>query len=158
MGVKVDVLEELRLRIQGAVTSGALTDVKRVLVGYRYDIRKPTDLPIINITLANGVETDIYSRAGAFDRMRIDVTLICPVKDADANTDYNTSDETGAQYYLEALQNAIDNNTSGNLDLTFNNTARLLQSHEYSINYNDNIIEIIDTITIDSIQFTLGAR
>lgn len=160
MGVIVNLLEEIRNRIETATGSGkSLEDVKRVQIGYELEARKYKNLPIINISLKSGHIINEYMRGSASDSIVVDILMIYnKLAGAGANKQYKTSDQTGAIYYLEKILNAIENNTSGILDFDFAGNASRLRDYNYTIEERHEQMEIKISLELGTIQFLAGQR
>ncbi len=158
MSAIVDLIEEIRLRITVAQSSGVLTNIKRVLVGDEFEARKSTDLPVINIYLESGLTTDIYRKTGNSDKLIIIVHLIEQNLSNSSNTLYKTSDKTGFLYTLEDLLNVLDKNTAGEQDLSFNNKAYRLMRTSWDVTNHDNFINCRISLEISTSLFQIGGR
>jgi len=158
MGVKVDLLEEIRSRIATAATSGTLTVVKRVRVGSVEDARKESDFPIINIQLEGGIEQPDTPNRRFYDDMDIKVSLIDTKLSQEANSLYKTSDTTGILYLFEKLLNVLDKKTDGTVDNTFNSNAYFLRTNAYRVDASSSLVEITINISVRSKTFSQGGR
>ena len=72
MGNKVDLIEEIRDRLDTATGSGNdLEDFKAVHVKDLREARKQTDLPFKNIRVLSGREEAVYQKMGHVDEMTV---------------------------------------------------------------------------------------
>lgn len=158
MGVKVDLLEEIRNRLATAASSGTLTVVKRVRVGSVEEARKESDFPVINIQLNGGIEQADTPNRRFYDDMDIKVSLIDTKLAEESNSLYKTSDTTGILYVFEKLLNVLDKKTDGTVDNTFNSNAYFLRTNSYTVNESNSVIEISINISVRSKTFAQGGR
>lgn len=158
MGVKIDLLEEIRSRIETAMQSGGvLESIKRLRVGSVEEARKENDFPVINIQLTGGDEEGDRPNRHFRDNMAIQVTLICN-KLTGQNSLYSTATQTGALYLFENLLNVLDKKTDGTLNNTFNGQAEYLRRNSYSVDESTSQIIITLNISAPSKSFALGGR
>ena len=158
MGKIVNLLEELRDRLQTEQSSGTLTEIKRIRVGEISEARLQNDFPIINLSLVSGSIEPSYIKAGHTAPCTFDIRIITnKLKNDSGNSLYKISDSTGIIFLLEKVINALDNNTSGNLDLGFNATAYNLRTYDYSISEDEDMIECALTLNLTTKQFIAGS-
>jgi hypothetical protein len=159
MGVTVDVIEEVRNRLETAIGAGnALVGVKRVRVGSTEEARKMNDFPIINIDLKAGTLDPRFMRTGNVDILNIDILLVVNKLSSTSNLLYKTSDSTGSLYLLEKLLNTIEKNISGVVDLTFNGKVNNLKRYTYNITEDNDVVECLVSLELETRQFLLGGR
>lgn len=155
----VDVIVEIVNRLETARKSGTLTDVKRIKVGSSEEARKLNDYPIINVNIPNGEETPIETTRRATNLLTIVISLIVNKEDDASNNLYNVETSSGVLILLEKMLDVLDKNTSGSVDLSFASTAHDLRSISYDIDSsNDGIVQANVTLTVETIQFSLGGR
>ena len=157
-GTLVDVVEEIRDRLATAISGGVLTEIKRLRLGSKEEARKLNDYPIINLGLPSGATNPVFVPAGNVMPLSIEVTLLHGKLDEINNTLYKTSNQSGPLYILEKILNTIEKNTSGVIDMAFNNTANNLLQSIFTIDETSAIIEISVILEIETKQFIFGGR
>lgn len=157
MGRIVDLIEEIRLRLSTAQLSGSLTSVKRIRVGSISEARLMSDFPIININLSEGSVIPSFVKAGHTAPCIINIQIISNKLDETGNSQYKISGETGIIFLIEEVINAMDNNTSGVLDLGFNAKSYNLREYNYSISESEHVIEASIRMSITTRQFVAGS-
>lgn len=161
MGNKTELIQEVYDRIAGQVGEGlSLEGVKQVRIGTIEEARKDNDLPIINIQLVNGREEAHFHNNAYTDNMSLAISLLSTKNKTTANTLFYVLDDkvVGTLPLFEKILNALDKNTSGNVDISFSQKANNLRSFNYSISEDSGIIEITLTVDIQTKIFMAGAR
>jgi len=159
MGVLVDVLEEIRLRIQAGIDAGDI-EAKALFNAPFYEIRKDDDFPIITYSLISGITTNVCHKAQATEDIVIQVQYHHRKLANNNIKSYKTSDATGIIYSVEKLLDYLElNRSTSSVDLQLNNTGYDAIKTSYSFDYSElgAITAIID-VQIKGATFTMGAR
>lgn len=163
MGVLIDFMEELRLRIEKATEAGGtLTDVKDIFVGNFAEARKSNDLPKIVINLAQGTDNEDANKCmplGTADKIQVEIAYITNKRANNNNKLYNPADESGVVGALENILNAVViNRTTSEVDLAFNGEARALYHYNYSIDDSElDKLKLSIIIDVETRLFIRGA-
>lgn len=159
MGVVVNLIEEIRLRLYTAMQSGVLTEIKSVTVGSILEAMKDNDLPVISLNVLSGEEVPYYENKGSVINCRIRVTLIMTkLSQSPKNTLYKTSNSTGGLYILEKIMNVIDKNTSGSVDLQMASKANDLRGYSWVMTEDQGVLYFSIDCDAQTAQFTYGSR
>ncbi|MFW9821373.1 MAG: hypothetical protein ACFFE4_00465 [Candidatus Thorarchaeota archaeon] len=159
MGSIINVLEEIKARLDNAILAGNnLSDIKKVRLGANREVlKKDNDYPVIYIYLEEGEQVDIETTRRGAQRIELEIHLITNCKDNESNTLYDTSDSSGSIYLFEKLMNSIVRNTSGNVDLSFNNTVRDLMKYDWKLIEEGKLIIIKIHTTFTTKQYAMGS-
>lgn len=159
MGVIVDLLDEIRNRLETATGVGKdLEGIKRVRIGSIEEARKLNNYPIINIKVTSPGEEPRFVKSGSVIELSIEIRLMVNKLAEEKNKYFKISDSTGALFLLENMLNVLDKDTSGNLDLTFNCTGNNLRRYSWDMEESNQLVEIPVTMNIETKQFILGQR
>ena len=159
MGVIVDVIEEVRLRLEAAKAAGALP-VKAVFVGSYEEPRSQENFPVVNIDLTGVRREDENLHMGVTDILDIEIRYIDHRMVANSNKIYKTSDSSGPIFYLEKLLDTMETNRStstGDLNLagTSHDTYSYSTYFDYSV---AGCIHIVVRMSVKTARFMAGSR
>ena len=125
MGVLIDIMEEVRLRLQAGIDADAIESSHGgVYVGSKARMLKMNDYPMSGIILPETENVFECMNNGNTERVTIEVGYMIPCLLDDYNVLYNSGSESGPIRNLEQIFNYLKKNrSSGNLDLQLNGTA-----------------------------------
>ena len=116
MGVYVNLIEEIRTRIQWQIDdSGSLSNIKRVILGNRARVETHDTLPVIVLeidSIADDYAIIAINQKEADFNVRL--VLLFPITDQDTdNLYYDTTLGTGIIYTIEKLLDCLNSRTRG---------------------------------------------
>lgn len=158
MGVLVDLFEEIRQRLQTAITSGSLTEVNSLVILPKVSFYKKNDFPIINIWPLSTAEVPNCMHQGFVSVLNINIQIVHNLLADDNNKLYKTSDQTGMLFLYEKVLNVLDKNTSGAIDLTFSGKANNLREYSLDVVESEGIVIFSSVIIVESKLYRAGNR
>lgn len=155
----INLLEEIRLRIQNAIDNGSL-ECREIFIGDFEQIRKMNDYPICVI---GPVETNPEAECmqwGITENARLGIAYIIARTADNVFKLYDSTLAKGPLVELGKILNYLDlSRSTGKVDLTMNNTAYNLPVPSVRFDYsNSDIIKMVITVTVKTAEFIRGQR
>jgi len=152
----IDVIEEIKTRIQDGVTDGDLAGIQSVRVGTREDIRMPLDYPFIIISIESLSANSERLTQKISNSMDVKISLVDnKLTNNELNTLYDKANQKGVLYLYEQLLNVLFTNTSGDVNLGFNNTVRSPLNITVAVDESEKAIEfsVIFSVEIKDVLY-----
>lgn len=152
----VNVLEEIRARIADKMGSGnPLEDIVTLYTDVPTDVYSADLLPIIVVYDSYFALDEKISSHIEKDNIGIRVELLCS---RPTTGTYDYSNQTGPLVLLEELLNAIETNTSDDVDLKLSPYTWGLNSRRVSKEYKDNLIIYVIDLEYQLRNYSVGGR
>ena len=155
----INLLEEIRLRIQKAIDDGNLT-CKQVFIGDWEQIRKTNDNPICVIAPTRTAINSNCIPHGIRDDNTVRIVYIISKLAEKTNKLYNNGDTTGMLHEIPNIFNSIEKKRSdGTVDLALNGTSESLPDPVINYDYSQSdIVRVIITYDLKTANYFRGER
>lgn len=167
-GNYVNLFVELISRLTAAQASGkkldsTLTDGLKLLeIGPRSDVMGINEMPSIVIDISNSQFTEAYDGALRMMRASVDIDLIVKYPTTDqtmTNRYFDTSNSTGALFFIQTLLDVINENTSQSIDPRLGqNSTRPILATVGPFETHANFLLINVKLSAETQRFTINAR